>query len=46
MVWTETGWAILILIISILLYSIMIIKNKDPTIGLTAIWVYIAISTK
>lgn len=46
MVWTESGWAILILIVSLCLYSVMIIKNKDPSIGLTAIWVYIAIADK
>ena len=46
MVWTETGWSKLILIVTISLYGAIIIKNKDPVIGLVAIWVYIAIAYK
>ena len=46
MVWTETGWSVLILIVTIGLYGAMIIKNKDPVIGFVAIWVYIAIFNK
>jgi len=46
MVWNETGWSVLILIVTIGLYGAMIIKNKDPVIGLVAIWVYIAIAHK
>ena len=46
MVWTETGWSIIILIVIVFLYGIMIIKYKDPVIGLVAIWVFIAILVK
>ena len=46
MVWTETGWSIVILIIIVFLYGIMIMKYKDPVIGLVAIWVFIAILVK
>ena len=46
MVWTETGWSIVILIIIVFLYGIMIMKYKDPVIGFVAIWVFIAILVK
>lgn len=46
MVWTEEGWSILILIVIICLYTTMVLRNKDPLIGLTAIWVFMAIYAK
>ena len=46
MVWTEVGWSILVLFISILIYAFLIIRHKDAIIGLTAIWVYVAIIYK
>jgi len=46
MVWTETGWSIIILFVIVFLYELIIIKNKDPIIGLVAIWVFIAILVK
>ena len=46
MVWTEVGWSILVLFISILIYAFLIIRHKDAIIVLTAIWVYVAIIYK
>ena len=46
MVWTEVGWSILEIFISILIYAFLIIRHKDPIIGFTAIWVYVAIINK
>ena len=46
MVWTEVNWSILVLCVSILIYAFLIIRHKDPIIGFTAIWVYVAIINK
>ena len=46
MIWNEEGGSVLVLIMTICLYSFMIFKFKDPVIGLTAIWIYTAICAK
>ena len=46
MILNETVWSVLCLILTICLYSFAVFRNKDPVIGLTAIWIYVAINAK
>ena len=46
MVWTEVGWSIVVLIVSLFIYAFLVIRHKDPIIDFTATWVYIAIIHK